>query len=112
MKLKFRAFKDNEYIYSFTKDGVDRLGWFFSNMKGCPIEQWTGLTDQSGRDIYEGDFIKYDYGNRITLVSRTTEGYDNHPAFIIQDAWDQHGGIEVIGNENQNPELFFTQKLD
>ena len=89
-----------------------------SSVYGHPIVketlgQFTGLHDKNGREIYEGDIVRY----------RTSdERYTKHPTFSIlpihydndsakfmagdiywQDLWSPR--LEIIGNIHENPEL-------
>ena len=57
----------------------DSTGWDENNHRPsdadiCPVMQWTGLKDRNGRDIYEGDIVRYSiYGD---LRSGTVEWAD------------------------------------
>ena len=75
--------------------------------------QYTGVNDKNGKEIYEGDIIKYGL----------SANYDDHYLFVTFDAEKaafyagrlsvQNVGRygEVIGNKYENPELF-TELLD
>lgn len=76
------------------------------------LEQWTGLTDKNGKDIYEGDIINAD----IFSYSRTvpTMGEIVYDSFFGFFANKNYGGstglfklanIEVIGNIHNDKSL-------
>lgn len=72
------------------------------------LQQFTGLLDKNGREIYEGDIVQYESHDpqfSKTLVRWTRDDEDNHPGFIVHDSYSQHGKPEVIGNIFENPEL-------
>ena len=73
--------------------------------QGRVIQQFTGLKDKNGKEIYEGDIITgmHDYGPagfneaKATITFHVEEGYQ-------LDYWNLKT-VEVIGNIFENPEL-------
>ena len=68
------------------------------------LMQYTGLKDKNGREIYEGDIVKNEYGKVMEV------NYDpRSAAFGVGDYYFGTIGsgktLEVIGNIFDNPEL-------
>lgn len=102
---------DKDYIYDTSLNGeflVDEN----------TICQYTGLTDKNGRKIWEGDIIKYHFGEVYALVKfgEYRSCFECHVGFYVD--WDEKHDFrkdlgywikmvdaEVVGNIYDNPEL-------
>ncbi|KYK53597.1 hypothetical protein AYO51_15895 [Lactiplantibacillus plantarum] len=124
--IKFRAwdnedeiYTNNEYYFELSPDGKE-LELVPTN--GLIIEQYTGLKDMHGKDIYEGDIIKY-FGankkikakNEFGIIAYKADRYGAGFNSIIQNKEHGYGGINieqdiVVGNVHENPELLEVKK--
>ena len=92
--------------------------------------QYTGIKDNNGKEIYEGDIMRYlarypkDFQEdnphrRFGRVSNGVSWSDNYCCFLIDSTYekelvflgfDENKQWEVIGNIYENPELLSTEK--
>lgn len=124
-EIKFRAWDKTRGCWQWgnTNNLMICLGglkmWQFAMNPPEPVEnqddfilcQYTGLKDKNGKEIYEGDIVKF--GSQY-LSTNEVKFLESNAGYLVKDKWgdwqwlyDVCGStnIEVIGNRFENPEL-------
>jgi uncharacterized phage protein (TIGR01671 family) len=117
-QLKFRAWDTalkkfhtgevtefNTFNFNFDGDYKDTEAW----------QQFTGLLDKNGKEIYEGDIVKTDYDKGTVIwggAEVDIKGNGHEEDWVVLHAgWSFNNKpldcyhVEVIGNIYENPEL-------
>lgn len=74
------------------------------------VEQYTGLKDKNGVEIYEGDIVcqqmRFDETNGVIFWQEEKSRFAiNLDGFITTITKPQEDSYEVVGNIHENPEL-------
>lgn len=124
-ELKFRAYVDNRFIY-FTLFSLLKEQTLFVIREvlipwlrnGGKPQEFIGLNDKNGKEIYEGDIIRLiGKNNKIEFIDVVEYRVDNqvgyspfldmeYGVFTILTDYD----VFVIGNIYENPELLKGEK--
>jgi hypothetical protein len=105
-EIKFRQWDSVHKRYQFDIGVTGPGSWCgpsYVTWEKYPLEQFTGLHDKNGKEIYEGDIISgaSDLGVGIAKWNYDSWVLINH--FLDSEAMLDDG--EVIGNIHENPEL-------
>lgn len=127
-EIKFRIWNGAEMVEDVT---VGKFGVFYVNPtnngldpkdsasltpfttkydEGTPLMQYTGLKDKNGKEIYEGDIVRYEMPGpppedlmiefiEPIIFSVASFDVEGAPLYVVNDV------CEVIGNIYENPEL-------
>jgi uncharacterized phage protein (TIGR01671 family) len=77
------------------------------------LMQFTGLKDKNGKEIYEGDIVKYDFAGEYIEEVKWGNWKDEQlggSGFALPYFFREGEDCEVIGNVWENPELLEKQK--
>ncbi|QHU90459.1 hypothetical protein GWK74_02930 [Candidatus Saccharibacteria bacterium oral taxon 488] len=98
---------EDQYVCSNVYDGNE---WVEFDEHCGVIEQYIGLKDKNGKEIYEGDVVKVEGDGEIYRVEWIRSGFGlepryNSPRYPVLGNVELRKKIEVIGNIHENPEL-------
>lgn len=125
-EIKFRAWDKNfKKMYKIGQISLEKGTWNYESenrefigmsipyQPSLELMQFTGLHDKNGKEIYEGDILKF--SDVDTAIVQWDKEYASFIAKPVEDfyfdndvlgcAMGNNSAVEVIGNIYENPEL-------
>lgn len=117
--IKFRIWDEQEKAYwtpeangdsaAISLDGRVAFGYIDGDMStddfNKTVEQFTGLLDKNGKEIYEGDVLEFSGEHFDVSWCNSIDGYMARASNTSLNKW-HWIAAEVVGNIHENPEFF------
>ena len=97
-----------------TQDDWSFWGYALSRLEEYELMQWTYLVDRNGKDIFEGDIIRFpdDQNTRRIYWADEFAGWCQRGQHSDAFYPDHASECEIIGNIYQNPELLIEKQTN
>ncbi len=123
IKFRGKRIEDGKWIYGYLADedfinNINEIAIPSEQVNSTTVGQFTGLKDESGKEIYEGDIIVVGEYERVVLWDEMgwalmpCEHYHDKTFWVMNiqhpgmDWWKLFANeIEIVGNIHDNPEL-------
>lgn len=103
-EIKFRAWNPKEdfmhVAFNITSHG--EVFNYTEDLSHLILMQYTGLKDKNGKEIYEGDIVRWSIGIREVFYHKSMFAIKYNENIVMPTS---HEEGEVIGNIHENPEL-------
>jgi uncharacterized phage protein (TIGR01671 family) len=124
-ELKFRVWDNKDNVWLTEYVGIDNHGVIINDRddmndlslhRNCTTEQFTGLLDRNGKEIFEGDILKLpDSLKELGFINGLVEyesgcmgcriNYDLQLIPFVDMSREELQNLEILGNVNENSEL-------
>lgn len=108
-RIKFRAWEKNlkEMIEVYNIDFVSKMinrDIAFRFFDEVELMQYTGLKDRNGKEIYEGDIVRY-FKDELGIVKFVAGSFIIDGNTCYESFLELGGKIAIVGNIYENPDL-------